>query len=101
MSRILRPAVLLLLCAYLLPWTGAQDKGKFTVKSAEAAAPKELSDAIRKLLKTEALTFADASGQPVAEIWLRKTLPTDAAPERLKNGITYRELKQSEVLGAI
>jgi hypothetical protein len=47
------------------------------------------------------MQFLDAAGKPIVEIWLRKEVPTDATAEQIKNGITYRELKQSEVLGAI
>ncbi len=101
MLRIIRRAGLLVALALCLPWVGAQDKGKFTVKTAGAAPPPELSESIRKLLKNEALEFLDGSGKTIAEVWLRQALPTDATPEQIKNGITYRELKQSEVLGAI
>jgi hypothetical protein len=84
-----------------MPWAVAQDKGKYAVKSQEAAPPNELSEPIRKLLSNESLAFLDSSGQPLLTIWLRKEIPTDATPEQIKNGITYRELKQSELMGAI
>jgi hypothetical protein len=99
MPRIIGPATLLL--AMLLPFAGAQEQGKFTVKTAEAAPPKELSDPIRKLLTSDAIEMLDGSGKAIAHIWLRKEMPTDAAAEQIKNGITYRELKQSELFGAI
>jgi hypothetical protein len=101
MRRIIRPAGLLAALACFLPWTAAQEGSKFAVKTATAAAPKELSEPIRKLLQDEAVQLLDAAGKPVAEVWLRKEVPTDATAEQIKNGITYRELKQSEVLGAI
>jgi hypothetical protein len=100
MSRVI-PACVLLSLAALLSFAGGQEKGKFAVKSADAAAPKELSDSIRKLLAPTSLAFVDGSGNTIAEIWLRKAIPTDATPEQIKNGITYRELKQSELVGAI
>jgi hypothetical protein len=99
MLRILGPAALSL--ALLLPFAAAQDKGKFTVKTLSAEPPKELSEPIRKLLAGEAIEMIDAAGKPIADIWLRKEMPTEATPEQIKNGITYRELKQSEVVGAI
>jgi hypothetical protein len=99
MLRNLVVTGLALVC--LVPGAGAQDKGKFSVKSTDTAPPKELSAKIRDLLQPEALQFIDSAGKPVAEIWLRKQIPTDATAEQLKNGATYRELKQSEVLGAI
>src|SRR5689334_13158520 len=99
MLRILGPAALSL--ALLLPFAPAQEQGKFGVKTVNAAPPNELSEPIRKLLAGEAIQLLDGSGKPVADIWLRKEMPTDAAPEQIKNGITYRELKQSEVFGAV
>ncbi len=99
MLRILGPAILSL--ALLLPFATAQEKGKFTVKTATIAPPTQLSEPIRKLLASDAIEMLDGAGKPIADIWLRKEMPTDATPEQIKNGITYRELKQSEVVGAI
>jgi hypothetical protein len=101
MLRVMCPTGLLVALVCLLPWAAAQDKGKYTVKAQEAAPPQELSEPIRKLLTNESLAFQDMSGTPLVTIWLRKEIPTDATPEQVKNGITYRELKQSELVGAI
>jgi hypothetical protein len=101
MVRMLRHALFVLALGAFLPWAVAQEKGKYTVKSSETAPPNELSEPVRKLLKSESMVFLDAAGKSIAEIWLRNAIPTDATPEQIKNGITYRELKQSEVLGAI
>jgi hypothetical protein len=101
MLRLIRLAAFLMAIALLLPGAGAQDSGKFSVKSAETPPPAELSAPIRKLLKNESIQFLDGAGKAIAEIWLRKEIPTDATPEQIKNGITYRELKQSEVFGAV
>ena len=78
----------------------AQD-GKYSVKTAWTEPPKELSDSIRKLLGPEAVQFRDARGDLVAELWFRKEVPADATPEQVKNGLTYRELKETTVLGAV
>src|ERR1043166_1276690 len=91
----------LLIAACLLPLATAGEKGKFAAKPAETAPPKELAEPIRKLLASESLQFTDASGKAIAEIWLRSAIPTDATPEQIKNGATWREIKQSEVIGAI
>ena len=85
----------------ILTIAGAGEKGKFSVKSAESGPPKELSEPMRKLLSNESVQFADSSGKAIAEIWLRNGIPTDATPEQIKNGATWREIKQSEVIGAI
>ena len=77
----------------------AQD-GKYAIKTADTPPPKELSEPIRKLLGPQSVRFFEGS-KLVAEIWLRKEVPADATPEQIKNGITYRELKQSEIMGAL
>ena len=41
------------------------------------------------------------AGKPICDVWFRKEMPTDATPEQVKNGVTYKEVKQTEILGAI
>ena len=77
-----------------------QDK-KFTIKSASTEPPKELSDAIRKQLDSKSFQLLDPSGALVCEVWFAKQLPSDATPEQVKNGLTYRELKETTVVGVI
>jgi hypothetical protein len=43
----------------------------------------------------------DDAGKPVCEVWLRNGIPAEATPEQLKTGVTFREVKQTEILGAI
>jgi hypothetical protein len=78
----------------------AQDK-KFSIKTADTAPPKELSDSIRKLLGNNAVQFFDPAGTLICEIWFCKELPSDGTAEQLKNGLTYRELKETQVIGAV
>jgi hypothetical protein len=90
-------AVVLILA--LTSFVPAQDT-KYAIKTADTPPPKELSDPIRKLLGPQAIRFFEG-GKLVAELWLRKEVPADATPEQIKNGVTYRELKQSEIMGAM
>src|SRR5438128_12409459 len=76
-------------------------EGKLSVKTAKAEPPKELNDAIRKLLPSASIVLIDAQGKTVAEFWFRAAVPADATAEQLKNGVTYREVKQSELVGAV
>jgi hypothetical protein len=89
-------AILVLVAATLAP---AQE-GKYSVKVATVEPPKELSEPIRKPLGSEAVEFLDAKGGRIATLWFRKEVPADATPEQVKNGLTYRELKETTVLGA-
>jgi len=77
----------------------AQEKFSFVEK--EAAPPKEVNAAIAKLLSEKGIQVSDSAGKQFAEVWLRSEIPSDATPDQIKNGITYREVKQGEVLGAI
>ena len=43
----------------------------------------------------------DPAGKPICEVWFRKEIPAEATPEQLKTGVTYREVKQTEIFGAI
>jgi hypothetical protein len=78
----------------------AGDDSKYAIKPASNPAPKELSDSIRKLLNEKSLQLVSA-GSVVSELWLRKVLPTKATPEQIKNGLTYRELDESTMIGAM
>lgn len=84
----------------LVSWGPAQDS-KYSIKMAQDGAPKELSDGVRKVLNRRSVQFCDPAGKTICEIWLRPEIPADATPEQIKNGITYREVKQTELFGAI
>src|SRR5262245_32526366 len=75
--------------------------GKFTIKTADTAPPEEIGAPIRKLLGPQTIQLVDGGGKTVCEVWFRKEIPADATADQIKNGLTYREVKQSEVLGAI
>jgi hypothetical protein len=78
----------------------AQESKSYRVKTAKAEPPSELSAPIRKLLDASSVQFLDAKGGPIAEFWFRKGVPADATPEQVKNGLGYRDLKETTVFGA-
>ncbi|HYV34124.1 MAG TPA: hypothetical protein VE988_00385 [Gemmataceae bacterium] len=92
-------ATLLVLLTAATP-SMAQDK-KFTVKAANAEPPKELNDPIRKLFGNNTVQFFDPAGTLICELWFGKEVPVDATPEQFKNGLTYRELKESQIIAAV
>src|SRR5262245_39588064 len=98
--RMLRPAlgvgVLLVLAA---PGWSAPAYSAKTV--ADAAPPKEVQEPIRKLLKNECVQLLDGKGTLMAELWFRKEVPAKATEAQMKNGLTYREVPQSTVLGVM
>jgi hypothetical protein len=75
--------------------------GKYSVKAIKAEPPKELKGDIAKLLSPEAIQLESGPGSAVCTFWLRKDVPVEATAEQVKNGLTYRELAQTTLLGAI
>lgn len=62
--------------------------------------PEELKDSIKALLSDEAILIENDKGV-VSTIWFRKEIPSKATPEQVKNGITYREIAATTLIGAI
>jgi hypothetical protein len=79
----------------------AQDGKKFSIKTAATEPPKEVDEAIRKLFDKQSVQFFDPAGTLIGELWFCKVLPAEATPEQLKNGITYRELKESTIIALV
>ncbi len=77
------------------------DEGKFALGAASTAPPAVLSEPVQKLLTNKSLQFVDGDGKAVADVWMRLEIPADATAGQIKAGVTYREVKQSEILGAI
>ena len=75
-------------------------EGKYSIHSATTAPPKELSEPVVKLLSQESIQLLDAKGEVLAELWLRKEIPAKAAADA-KKGVTYRDLDETTLLGAI
>lgn len=78
----------------------AQD-GKLSIKTGETAPPAELDKAVAKLLAPQTVRLLDGGDKVVGEFWFRKEVPAEATPEQVKNGLTFREVKQSEIIGAV
>src|SRR5262245_48914722 len=97
MIRIATGAVLL----GLVLSTSALADGKYSLKPATTEAPAELAESIRALVAPGSMQVTDAKGTALCELWVRKDIPSKATPEQVKNGLTYRELDESLVLGAI
>ena len=74
---------------------------KYTIKPASAPAPSELSEPIRKLLDENSIKLLGENGAAICELWFCKELPAKATPAQIKNGLTYREVEESTVIGAV
>jgi len=84
----------------LLLASPAWARGQYTVKLGTMQPPKELKEPIRNLLSEQSIQVTDG-GNVVGEFWFRKQLPAKATPEQVKNGLTYRELEEGTLLGAV
>jgi hypothetical protein len=99
---MLRRVVLLLLVACLTASAARPQEKTFTIETSAAQPPMELHESIRALLAAErAIQFYDPSGASVCELWFVADVQGDATAEQLKNGATYRELKETQLLGAV
>jgi hypothetical protein len=78
----------------------ATAQAQYSIKSVKAEPPQEVNAALRKQLNDDSVQFLDAKGNIVCQLWLAKAVPTEATPEQVKNGLTYRELKETALIGA-
>jgi hypothetical protein len=85
----------------MLPVFASAEEVKLSVKQEKVAIPVALDEAVRTLLDEQALQVLDGKGAVHCTIWLRKEIPSNAAPEQVKNGLTYREIQASTWIGAI
>jgi hypothetical protein len=98
MFRTFRWAVVLLLLTTAPAWCA---KAKHTIKVIKADPPKELKESISKLLGDQSVQFLDPKGSVICQLWFRKEVPAEATAEQIKTGLTYRELKETTLLGAV
>jgi hypothetical protein len=98
MFRLERWTVTMVLLAAL---PAGASGAKYSIKQANTPPPSELSEPIRKLLSNNSIQLHGDKAGLLCEVWFRKEVPVKATPEQLKNGLTYREVEESTILGAI
>jgi hypothetical protein len=81
----------------LVPADAAQ--AQYSVKSVKAEPPQEVNAEIRKQVNDASVQFLDGKGNPICHLWFATAIAADATPEQVKNGLTYRELKETAVVG--
>jgi hypothetical protein len=90
-------ALLLLVAA-----VGAADKAAYSIKAQDKSAPpKDVPDNVRKLLAERSVQLLDAKGDVLVEVWMRKEVPAKATEAQIKNGLTYREVPETTLLGVV
>ena len=73
----------------------------FSAKIEKLDAPDTVVEPIRKLLAPEALVVSVENGDLVMKVWFRAEIPVKASAEQIKNGLTYREIPEGEIVGVI
>src|SRR5262245_22777032 len=101
MIRFLRVAILCCFGVMFISLAPSQERNKYSINTTDAAVPKDVSSEIANLFADGSTQLLDATGKPICDVWLRKEIPADATEAQLKTGVTFREVKQSEILGAI
>jgi hypothetical protein len=90
-----------LCCLVLLAASPLAAQEKYTIQVGDNPPPKELAESIQKVLRLQSVQLLDPSGKSIGEFWFRAELPTDANATQIKNGLTYKEIAQTEILGAV
>ncbi len=73
---------------------------KFTAKVEKVELPAKLAEPIRKLLDEQALIVRNGD-EVIMRVWFRTEIPAKANEEQIKNGISYREIPEGTLVGAI
>jgi hypothetical protein len=99
-------AVPLLVAATLLPPVASAPgspaaDAPYSIKTVDAAPPTELAEPVRKLMADRCDQFFAGGDKPLVEVWFRKEAPGDAVEVQIMNGLTYREIPETTVLGAL
>jgi hypothetical protein len=81
-------------------FTIALAQPKLSVDLEKLAPPKGIAEPIRKLLDEHALVVRN-SRDVVMRVWFRTEIPVKATAEQIQNGLTYREIPQGTLVGAV
>jgi hypothetical protein len=72
----------------------------YAIKTDKAAPPKQLADEVAKELSGTSIQFTQ-DGDTVCTVWFCTSVPSIGTPAQAKNGLTYQEIKQGTLIGAI
>jgi hypothetical protein len=74
---------------------------KLSAKMEKVEVPAAVAEPVRKLLAAEALVVRGEGDEPIMRVWFRTEIPAKATPEQVKNGLTYREIPETTVVGVL
>ncbi|MFO0937663.1 MAG: hypothetical protein U0798_14245 [Gemmataceae bacterium] len=73
---------------------------KFDVAKETRTADESIAEPIRKELEETALVISEGGTERLV-FWFRKAIPSRATAEQIKNGLTYRELPETGIVGVV
>ena len=76
-------------------------QGPYKVSVLKQAPPEAAAAGIRGLLNEEGFRIQDDKGQPLADIWLRKTIPGSEKPAGPKEAVLFPFLADGELIGVL
>ena len=85
---------------FVLPAGACAAEPKLSAKVEKVSAPEDLAEPVRKLLDEQALVVRDGDTE-VMTVWFRTEIPAKATAEQVKNGLTYREIPEGALVGAV
>jgi hypothetical protein len=85
----------------VLPAAPLRAADPFTVKTTMAPPPKEVAEPVRKTLGDRCVQLTDAKGEAAVEFWPCKAVEAKATEAQVKNGLTYREIPETTLLGVL
>ena len=94
-----RPLLITVMIGFVAAPAIAADPA-FTAKYEKTAPPAKLAEPIRKLLDDAALVVRNGD-TVVMRVWFRSAIPAKATGEQIQNGLTYREIPEGTLVGAI
>ncbi len=93
---ILGPLALIVLAALPFPASA-----QYSIKTLDQPTPTELAGPIRGLMGEKCVQLLDGKGAVLLEVWFRKVVPGKATAAQIQNGLTYAEIPESTILGAL
>ncbi|MBI4604530.1 MAG: hypothetical protein HY721_21420 [Planctomycetes bacterium] len=76
----------------------AAKKG-YELKPLKETPPAEVAEKVREAVAPEGVRVVDPKGEPFADVWLRKSVPTQEAKQEL--GVKFGQVPEGTVLGVV
>jgi hypothetical protein len=94
----MRLVIAALICAAPTPLCAVEPT--LAAKVEKVSPPHGLAEPVRKALDEQALVVRDGDTE-VMTVWFRTEIPAKATEEQIKNGLSYREIPEGALVGAI